>query len=218
MNLILIRHGEVEYPVNDQGQKLVYDGSVPLSTLGVLQLENLGKVFSRESVRIDGIFVSPYLRAQQSADAIQSRVEIPMRYTVANLRDVDPNSWIDQTLDAYGSVKGDTYGNPMPGKDHESLDQLALHAQQALDEMYEIAQQDRLETIAAVSHGDRLSALVWMLKHETLPANYGMMKEFYYPNKGEAIGFEIDDTLRAPREGKVWKVPDEIGQGVEWNR
>lgn len=218
MNVILIRHGEVEYPINDQGQRLVYDGTVPLSSLGVAQLENLGGIFARDRVKIDGVFVSPYLRAQQSADAIQRKTTIPNRYTVLNLRDADPNSWINQTLDAYASIKGDTYNNPMPGKDHESLDQLALHAQQALEEMYEIAEQFGLETIAAVSHGDRLSALVWMLKHERVPPDYATMKEFYYPNKGEAIGFEIDEFLRASREGKVWKVSEEIGKGIEWNR
>lgn len=217
MNLLLIRHGEVQYPLDDQGQKLVYDGTVPLSSNGVLQLESLGRLLAKEGTVIDALFVSPYLRAQQSADAVLKGISIPHRYEVQGLRDVDPNSWIGFPLADYAQIGGDTYSNPKPGREHEPLEQVALQAHRALREMYDIAAQEGFGTIAAVSHGDRLSALIWMLTHDMPPETYAEMKAHHYPNKGAAIGFTLDSSLRAIDKGREYRVP-EISLGREWNK
>ena len=67
MKTFLIRHGEQEYPYDEQGRKIVSGPNAPLVELGRKQLHQLGEKIAEEGQSLDALYVSPYLRAQQSA-------------------------------------------------------------------------------------------------------------------------------------------------------
>lgn len=213
MNVILIRHGDVIPQIID-GVSVVYDGTVPLSPRGIAQLENLGKVFAAQTVKIDGLYVSPYERAQQSANALERFAPARYRTTLEDLRDIDPYSWLHEPLADYHAIGGDIYGNPKPGRAQETLEEHNLQAYRALLTMYEDAAAHGYDTIAAITHGDRFSAMKWMIRHGFPPNTYAEMKAEFYPEKGEALGLMLDHTLRTKDNGHLWK-PDEIGSRKE---
>ncbi len=56
----VVRHGDVEYSIDKQGNKLMYSTDTPLSAEGRSQIEALACRFQREGITFDVIYSSPH--------------------------------------------------------------------------------------------------------------------------------------------------------------
>lgn len=208
--IYFIRHGEVQYPLDDRGRKLIYSPNTPLSVLGKLQLEKLGERLKTEKIKPEVLFTSPFTRAVQSAEKIQQTLLIPRIIQINDLRDVDPNSWEGLPIEEYGFIKGDIYSHPK-SSNQETLSHLIERAKNALKTIF----QSEFNLIGVVSHGDLLSAIGWVLKGPSrLPEDYSEMKINFYPQKGEAIECLVDPFLRLIGERRLITV-NEVNQSRE---
>lgn len=210
--IYLIRHGEVEYPRDELGRKLVYGPNTSLSALGRQQEKALGQKLKEGKVKIKALFTSPYLRAKESAQIIQEELSIAEMHIIDGLRDVDNPDWIGIPLEEYGKTGGDIYAHSTSDR-QETLEKLINRGKEAIRKILEIAG-DR--TVGIVSHGDSTSALVWALTHPegSFPTSYNEMKENFYLKKGEGWEFEIDESIRLRGEGKFITV-EEVHASIE---
>lgn len=190
MKIFLIRHGEQQYPYNDQGRKLISSPDAPLAELGRIQLQELGKKIAEEGMIPDVLYVSPILRAQQSADILVDVVSIANKFTVDKLKEVFPNSAEGKTFEEWEAIRGDVFAHPL-GKDQESLEHLFKRTKEAIKSILVDAKKRGYKSIGIVGHGDPLCVLSWILKHKDLPSSYYEMKNEYYPQKGQAYIYSI---------------------------
>ncbi|MBY5922116.1 phosphohistidine phosphatase SixA [Ferrimonas balearica] len=72
MKLFLMRHGEASFDA-------VTDRQRPLTPLGVTQTQQMATHLARQLSQLDLVFVSPYLRAQQSWQACEALLPKPER-------------------------------------------------------------------------------------------------------------------------------------------
>ncbi|MEW6996823.1 phosphohistidine phosphatase SixA [Colwelliaceae bacterium BS250] len=63
MNLFIMRHG-------DAALQAASDAMRPLTELGILEAKVMAKWLNIENLKIDAILVSPYVRAQQTSQAV----------------------------------------------------------------------------------------------------------------------------------------------------
>ena len=195
--LVLVRHGEVEYPFNSEGQRLVYGPQTPLSYEGTIQMEKLVDPLSRDKGKVTHLYTSPYTRAWQSGLPIWRKFR-PLTFVKSILKDVYAPGWEGVTMDELKEAGGDIYAIPPRSEDQETLEQLVKRAREALEEMT----YDYIDSkIVAVSHGDLLSAMNWVLMREGVPTSYKEMVENRYLEKGEAVRLEVDNELKLRGEG-----------------
>lgn len=198
-NIILIRHGEIAYPLNERGQRLLYGPNVPLSEVGYNQMNQLAATLKQDGTRLDFLFSSPYIRAQQSAESFVREFGVSIS-TDHNLRDVDCMGWIGVTMDELASVGGDIYALPPRSEDQESLTQVVARARNVLSK---IATNREGMTVGVVSHGDLLSAMNWVLTKKGIPSTYGEMVANRYLDKAQAIVYQVEGDLRTIGEGRL---------------
>lgn len=211
VKVYLIRHGDIEYPRDEEGRPLVYGPDTPLSVNGRIQIQQLSERLQYEEGKIDALFVSPYLRARESAQIISQQLSIPTTRVIQDLRDVDNPDWIGIPLEEYGKLGGDIYANPKSPR-QETLGQLVERAKRAITE---ILGPSPHHTIGIVSHGDLLSALVWFLKFPDMPpSSYLEMKTNSYLKKGEAYQCKIDNSVRLVKEGRLITV-EGVNRSIE---
>ncbi len=72
MKLFLMRHGEASFDAATDRQR-------PLTPLGVTQTQQMAAHLARQLTQLDLVFVSPYLRAQQSWQACEALLPEPER-------------------------------------------------------------------------------------------------------------------------------------------
>lgn len=201
MKIFLMRHGEQEYPHDEQGRKIVSSPAAPLVELGRVQMQELGKKLSEEGATLDALYTSPLPRAQQSAGELASGRSIPI-HEVDGLKEGFPNSAEGHTYEELEAIGGDIYAHPF-NPDQESLEHLVERSRKAVEFILSDARECGYRSIGIVGHGDPLCALDWSLKHSRFPASYGEMKESYYPQKGEAEEYIIGPDLRIESEGRI---------------
>jgi phosphohistidine phosphatase len=78
MNIVIMRHGQAQ-------ARATTDFERPLTALGVEQAIAAGACLSTQDFQIDEVWVSPYLRTQQTADHVMSQLPACPRVTVAAL-------------------------------------------------------------------------------------------------------------------------------------
>lgn len=211
--VFLIRHGEVEYPRNEKGESLVYGPTTPLSDLGRKQLEVLGKEFVRQKIKIEAIYSSSYRRAIESSEFFMKNLyyKTPLILT-GELRDVDNFGWHGKTMKEYSKLSGDVYSHPLNKKD-ESLERLSTRGLNVFKKIIK----NKYNSLAIVSHGDFLSALVWRLEHKRSPLNYKVMKKNFYPEKGQAVLYEVNQSLKKVKRVKLITI-EEVKKSIEYWR
>lgn len=205
MKIFLIRHGEQEYPYNERGEKMVSGNDAPLIELGKEQLRQLGGELLKEGQTLNVLYISPLLRAQQSAIVLADAMNITNEHlnTIYDLREVDPCSAIGFTYkELEARDKGDIYAHPF-GEDQESLNHLVERGRKAMREILEDVNKHGFEFVGVVGHGDALCALDWGLKNEGFPLSYAEMKSNFYPQKGEALMYTLGPDLRIIGEGRI---------------
>ncbi len=204
MKIFLIRHGEQQYPYDEQGRKLVSSPSAPLAGLGRIQLKELGKKMTEEGLIFDALYISPVLRTQQSAGILADVLSIPNKFTMDGLKEVFPNSAEGKTYDELEAMGGDIYAHPL-GEDQESLDHLVERSREAMEFIVKDARERGYRSVGIVGHGDPLCALQWTMRHEGFPASYNDMKNGFYPQKGQAYEYSFSDEepFRLTGEGRT---------------
>ena len=130
-NLVLIRHGEVEYPTNSLGQRLIYGPKVELSREGYRQADALAKTLRDENITPDNVYSSPYIRAFFTAVPIANEFDKGL-YTDEDLIDVYAPGWEGRTMDELKEVGGDIYAAPPMSDDQETLPTLVERAHNVL--------------------------------------------------------------------------------------
>jgi len=212
-NIFFIRHGEVEYSRNEKGETLVYGPMTPLSDLGKQQLEALGKEFKKKKIDLEIIYSSSYERAKKSAEIFISKLslQVPLVLT-KELRDVDNFGWRGKTIKEYTVFAGDIYSHRLDRKD-ETLRQLSKRA----INIFKKIMKTKHRSLAIFSHGDFLSALVWTLEHKDFPPNYQEMKKNFYLEKGQAVQYKIDESLKIVKRVKIITV-ENVKKSIEYWR
>lgn len=156
MNLILVRHGETDWNVEQryQGQ---FD--VPLNSKGQWQARQAAQALTGEG--IDLLISSDLRRAHATAVTIAAACDLPVK-TDRRLREINFGSWeglstaqiIEQDGDAYRRWKENPAAHAPTGG--ESLE---IAERRILSLWQEIRASD-METVALVSHGGTLRILL----------------------------------------------------------
>lgn len=202
MKVLSIRHGEQLYPYNEQGKKLISGSTAPLVNLGRQQMRDLRIELDQAGIILNAVYRSPLLRADQSADELVGEQQIPI-YVVNELKEGFPDSDLGKTYEDLEAIGGDIYAHPF-SPEQESLDNLVKRSRTALEFILQDAKERSYDSIVIVGHGDPLCALDWVLKHEDQPSSYAEMKDSYYPQKGQAKEYIInDENLKIESEGRL---------------
>lgn len=201
IHILLIRHGEVEYPLDSEGRKVVYGPDTSLSSMGRRQIQQLSTRIKEEKFIPKAVFTSPFRRARETADILCHNLLWPSPTVTENLQDVHNPDWIGIPLEDYGKIGGDIYRDPK-SPNQESLTQLTQRAKSALNEILDKIINKDSASIVLVSHGDLLSALHWGLIHTTAPPTYKVMKDNFYLLKGGAYQVVLDEQKRLVGKGK----------------
>lgn len=94
MQIFVMRHGQAE-------MRAASDALRPLTEAGIKEAKVIGQWLSNKELTFDCIFVSPYLRAQQTADAVISQlVHIGKRETLSLITPEDSPKVVHDYLDA----------------------------------------------------------------------------------------------------------------------
>lgn len=204
MKIFLIRHGEQKYPRDEQGKKIVSTLDAPLVELGKTQIRQLGRQLAKEGQVLDAIYTSPVLRARQSTEVLARELEVSDTYVVDDLKEGFPNSAEGKTYEELEVIGGDIYAHPF-SPDQEILSHLVERTRNAVNFILSDARRRGFNSVGIVGHGDPLCALEWSLKHPDNPASYDKMKEFYYPQKGQALEYTItdDEPFGLVGEGRI---------------
>lgn len=204
MKIFLIRHGEQEYPYNEQGRKVVSSLDAPLVELGREQIRELGGKLTEEGQTLDALYTSPILRARQSTKVLADELEIPNTYVVNELEENSPNSAEGHTYDELEERGGDIYAHPF-SPNQEGLNHLVERTRDAVKFILSDAKQRGFRSVGIVGHGDPLCALDWSLKHADNPTSYPEMRDSYYPQKGQALEYAVsdDEPFRITSEGRI---------------
>jgi len=203
MKIFLIRHGEQEYPFNEQGKKMISGSDAPLVDLGRQQMRELKKELTMQGIILDAIYRSPLLRAKQSTEELAGGQPIPTN-EVDELKEGFPDSDLGKTYEELEARGGDIYAHPF-SPEQESLECLVQRSRVAIEYVLRDAKEKRYNSIAIVGHGDPLCALDWSIKHEVPPSAYAEMRDSYYPQKGQALEYDVSDNepCRVTTEGRI---------------
>lgn len=191
----LVRHGDIEYKRNDQNEPLLYGPSIPLSPLGEKQASDLGKRLKDK--KIEAIYTSPFFRTIQTSNLLNKQFKKPaVIFKVKDLRDVDTMGFVKNKITMKDFAKltngGDSYSHQIFKKQETLTDML----KRTIKAFKEIIKTTKYSHLAISSHGDWLSALVWMLDKKRPTSNYQEMKRYFYLEKGQAIKYEVDEPLK----------------------
>lgn len=152
--LVIVRHGQSEQNValdllEDnieellKEQKKIRDADIRLTSIGILQAEEIGKYFS-EYEPFDICFSSPYKRTLQTTEAIISKIGYPLRiftdnrlrekefgrlngYKTEEIKEIYPEEFEDRERDGkyyYRLPRGENYPD-VEARIHSFLDKLA---------------------------------------------------------------------------------------------
>lgn len=204
MDIFLIRHGEQKFSYDAQGRKLVASPDAPLTDLGKIQLQELGKKIAGEGTVIDALYISPVLRAQQSAEILADILAVSNRLVIEELQEVSPNSAEGKTFNELEKIGADIYAHPF-SESQESLIDLIKRAEAAKQLILRDAKERGYKSVGIVGHGDPLCALDWVIKHTAPPTTYHEMKKDFYPQKGYAYvrSLSSDEPFKVIDEGRV---------------
>ncbi len=103
MNVLIMRHGDAQLQAS-------VDAERPLSELGFLEAKVMAKWLTIENIKLDAIFVSPYIRAQQTAKTLVAALNIEKELqTLDNLVPEGSASFVHDYID--GVISPEQYEN-----------------------------------------------------------------------------------------------------------
>ncbi len=207
--IYIIRHAEVIYPLDAEGNKLMYPTTCPISDEGRSQMTAFANKLHQQGITFDKIYTSPYTRAVQSAEVLQSILQAPEIIESRQLEDPWIPGWIGRRISEQQELMEqgqDIYMNPK-SDDQEPYENVANRAAEAL---YAMRDENKGKSVALVSHGDTIRLMMYRLKHPTgdIP-NMSILSKYDYLKRGEAWhltfnyqGQLIEKQLLAKEGGK----------------
>lgn len=199
----LIRHGELEYPRNEKGERLLYGPDVPLSEKGKKQIRSLSERLAQEGRTLDILYTSPFRRAVETSEIIASELGLPKPIHDPRFQDIDPGSMVGKLLDDVISGRLRDYAET-----HEAV----MH--RMVRGVKEAVQNNQDTTIGIVSHGDAIRVLLFHLlrPQAPLPTITELIKDDYL-EKGEAWRLVVDSKLRVVEREYIGRPPEVWGKG-----
>lgn len=195
--LILVRHGDVEYPTDASGRKLLYGPDAHLSEIGNNQMKALAGKLS--DTQLDSLWVSPLIRTRESASfivALQKKRygKEPELHIEDRLRGLILGEWVGMPIDQIETEPNgwpDFYSHPKPGQ--ELYDKLYERVSEATAEI--VASLPQQYTSAIIAHSEINRIVVYYLEHPAapIPRNGNELPEIGQMNKGEALRIVLDD-------------------------
>lgn len=183
MTIFIIRHGDVEYPRNEKGEKLIYGPDVLLTEEGKRQIQQTADTIKTNGDSIAVLYSSPFIRAKQSAEIISKTFNIQTIHEDKRLQDTDAPLWVGRPIEELHAMhaRGHMYDSSLDG---ESLDHVAQRMKEAF---FDIFHKEKEHIFAIVSHGDPIRSLIHVLEYPSKP--FSGVEGFYrhdYLKKGEA--------------------------------
>ncbi len=157
--VFFIRHGETDWNAGGRWQGRA---PVPLNETGLSQSAQLGHYLAANGPRFDVMYASPLLRAMQTASAIASAVEMPIKPD-PRLAEIDLGDWQGLTRaqaeawDAERYAAYDTAWPNVPTPNGESMLNVRIRARAAFDDL---TARHAGQTLALVSHGGTIGQLI----------------------------------------------------------
>lgn len=193
----IIRHAEVIYPLNKQGERLMYPPETHISEEGKRQSENFAQILKRKGIKFDVLETSPYTRARETAEIFAAALGNPPIIPNKNFRDSDVSGWIGIPLREQQILMDngeDIYDHPKSA-DQETREQIT---KRMIDSFNDLVRRNEGKTVAIVSHGDSIALLIYQLEHpeEEIPSMSKLSKEKYL-KRGEIYFITLD------HEGKI---------------
>jgi phosphoserine phosphatase len=156
--IYLIRHGETEWNKDQRSQGCSND--IPLSELGLLQAEAVGKRLSCE--KIDMVFSSTLLRAHQTAEIIAKHHNIPVT-KCSEFIEINFGKWEGLRLsdikenynDAYNVWRKTPHLADIPG-----AESIAKLKDRSMNKLYELIEANPNKNILIVSHGISIKVII----------------------------------------------------------
>lgn len=183
----IIRHGQPRYPLNKEGEKLMYGPETRLSETGIKQSEEL-------AVRIpslEAIYSSPFIRTMETANIIINTKKLDLKIIEEpNLIDIVSRGAIGLLLDklSIGEIVSISPGD-------ETLEDLE---RRVLPTFSKIFDKERGKTFAVVSSGHciRLWALRILEKNKSELSSISIdkLQSYNYLNPGEAWYVKWDEN------------------------
>ncbi len=152
MKLYLVRHGQTDFNVTGQAQGT---SDVPLNATGIKQATELAQEIKDHGLTFDFYYVSPLLRARQTAEII---TEGQADFVIDNLLTERSFGELEGKKVDWSEI-GDIFDRRTNYSGHgiESIQDLLARAQSFLDQVK--AQHSDDSTILVVAHGALLRAL-----------------------------------------------------------
>lgn len=204
-DVLLIRHGDVEYPTDELGRLLLYGPDAVLSGVGRKQIENLTEKTAH--LNLDVIYNSPLPRARQSAKIIVDKhklrfgKEIPS-VTLYDLREPELGEWVGIPIEELRALpRGwDLYSQPKPGQ--EAYEMLGKRVTVAIRKI--VLNKDE-RCIAIVAHGEVIKIAAFALENINAlpPKNPSEVRAEDQVGNGEAFHIVLDKSKRVVRKVKV---------------
>lgn len=162
-----------------------------LSNLGKAQAQKIGEFFASKNIK--HIYSSPFLRAQETANAIAKKCKVAKINLVDKFKEHECGDWNGKTEleikerypEAWAGWHRDPENNPIPGG--ETLREIQLRA---LPELYAILKKHAKEDVVIVTHYAVLNVLIC-----SLIASLGNFRSFDSGN-GTIAEFEIENVPR----------------------
>lgn len=186
--IYLIRHGDVLYPHDSFGRRLIYDPDAPLTDKGIGQIHALALKLREDGVKFDKIYTSPYVRARQTAEILAGDLDIVTLIDREELVDIRGPHHVG--LPWEDAIKG----NLPRFDDHESHEQLAVRMQRVFNEIFDL---EKGNNVGIVGHGDPIRVLIYRLQNSegSLPL-IAELNTYDYLNKGEAWKLSLNNDRR----------------------
>lgn len=188
----IIRHAEVEYPLDKQGRRLMYPKETHISREGKDQIVNFAQLLKSKGVRFDRIETSEHTRAWETAEILVNILGAPEAVPNPAFNDSYVPGWIGVPLEKQQELMDrgeDIYQNPR-SSNQETKEQIA---KRMVDGFYDLVKRNEGKTVAIVSHGDPIRLLMYRLEYPEgkIPGMSILSKESYL-KRGEAFCVTLD--------------------------
>lgn len=210
MLVYFVRHGETNY----NADKLHQPPTAPLSEKGIRQAEALARRLSR--IPIERIVASPFTRARQTADIINSALRVPLEESALFQEMKRPGELVENGHNAIETVEImkqilEHHDDPKwHFSDEENFFDLKTRAEKALDLL--IRTHNDMNHILVVTHGNFLRAVLGVASFEEAftPDVFQKLYHFSTHNAGVTV-LEYDEHGHSIGiQGPHWHV-------VAWN-